>query len=97
MYHGSRSANRTSILAHGLRAAWDPDVDDEPAVFMCPRPNAMDDEDVWEIDVNGLNVKRDPWGSFNGTIDEYMAEQGGSWYVAQDIGPERVRLYQGAR
>lgn len=98
MYHGSPPKNRQSIMQHGLRASWDEDVDDEPGVFMTAQPWQIGDDpdsggeqdDIWEVNVDGLDVKPDPWGSLNGI--DYLSEYGGSWYVPHDIPPERLRL-----
>jgi hypothetical protein len=101
-YHESPSKNRASILEHGLRASWDADVDPEPGVFMTPQPQHWEDEgsqfswihlhltDIWEINANGLEVKRDPWGDINGV--DYLDHVGGSFYVPHDIPPDRLRL-----
>ena len=56
--------------------------------------------DVWAVDTNGLAVKKDPWqwpkGSMMWEIEPegFGVDKGGSWYVPNEISPERLQLLE---
>jgi hypothetical protein len=99
-YHTSPSRNRSGIEQFGLKANWDPEVDDEPGVFMTSqepqveRANQPGPQDIWRVDVSGLPVKPDPWGEDYSPPAEYLKHEGYSWYFPQDIEPSRVQLHR---
>ena len=97
MYHISLPQNRDSILTHGLN--WelsDPetrlpqeDVDWPRGQYLFksyPEGMAEEDNDIYEINVEGLEVEPDPF------IPDYW--DGDTFLVREPIEPERIRLVE---
>jgi hypothetical protein len=69
LYHSSSPENRISIMKNGLIPSvgdsyslhWDGDENLKPLVFLSTEPyDSTWDDDIWEVDVEGLTLLPDP-------------------------------------
>ena len=94
LYHGTSPANRHSIRDTGLGVEYEQGYGStEPGVYMSPRPDEHNtDQDIWEVDTRGLHVHPDDTGN----MYEFR-DVGGSYFSAEDIPPERLKLHYKGR
>lgn len=94
-YHVSSRSNRESIQKNGLRPdpmysedtgyVWFFDSLDEAISKVGGNWSSTSKNDIWELDVSGLNVQRDPHPGWQGVK---------SWVVIGKVSPDRIRLVE---
>lgn len=110
-FHSSPSTNRASILQHGLLVGKDqgsefPEWEHHnlpPGIFFVRYPDAANpdgaSDDIWAADLSGYEVLDDPWANAVLPPEKaplYKQQQGGSYYVTQDVPASRLQLVRPA-
>lgn len=87
-YHSTPTANRASILAHGLlrSKSYAAQCGGYGVLFFAAKAIAQEGIDLWAVDLTGLEIEIDDTGGEPDQDDEWFAV-----YEA-DVEPGRIRL-----